>query len=100
MPRMTRKAPISSDRKRGRNPSRGKSVKFGYAPNDIASQIRGLYRRVALALDVDPSYVSRVARSERRSKAVADALRRELAKIIRNIRKARGSGSRKAVRKK
>jgi hypothetical protein len=36
---------------------------------------RGLYVRVARKLDVDPSYVSRVARGDRRSSEIEDALR-------------------------
>ena len=48
------------------------------------SSLRGLYRRVADRLDVDPSYVSRVARSERHSKLVSDALRHELDKIMKH----------------
>jgi transcriptional regulator with XRE-family HTH domain len=42
---------------------------------------RGLYVRVARRLGVDPSYVSRVARGERYSKHVEDALHRELGEI-------------------
>jgi hypothetical protein len=42
---------------------------------------RGLYNRVATKLNVDPSYVSRVARGERRSAAVLAALEEEIAKI-------------------
>jgi len=42
---------------------------------------RGLYARVARQLGVDRSYVSRVARGERRSKQVQDALRKELKRI-------------------
>lgn len=42
---------------------------------------RGIYNRVALRLGVDPSYVSRVARGERNSDAVRQALAEELKKI-------------------
>jgi hypothetical protein len=45
------------------------------------AQYRGLYARVARELKVDRSYVSRVARGERRSKRVGDALQRELKRI-------------------
>src|SRR5271168_4088615 len=42
------------------------------------SIFRGLYQRVAGKLGVDPSYVSRVARGERRSAAVVAALQEEM----------------------
>jgi len=42
---------------------------------------RGLYNRVADKLGVDPSYVSRVARGERRSAAIVAALEEEMAVI-------------------
>jgi transcriptional regulator with XRE-family HTH domain len=42
---------------------------------------RGLYSRVARQLGVDRSYVSRVARGERRSRRVENALQRELRRI-------------------
>jgi hypothetical protein len=56
-------------------------------PRDLASRLRGLYRRVAQQLGVDPSYVSRVARGERRSKLVDAALRRELNRIVQRASK-------------
>ena len=40
-------------------------------------------------LEVDPSYVSRVARDERQSEIVADALRIELRKVIKAMDKRR-----------
>jgi hypothetical protein len=42
---------------------------------------RGLYVRIARKLCVDPSYVSRVARGERRSRTVESALQEELQTI-------------------
>ncbi len=42
---------------------------------------RGLYARVARRLGVDRSYVSRVARGERRSARVEAALKAELRRI-------------------
>jgi len=42
---------------------------------------RGLYVRIARKLGVDASYVSRVARGDRRSSEVEDALRQALAEI-------------------
>lgn len=52
---------------------------------DLASIVRGLYGRVARELDLDPSYVSRVARGERQSQAVEAALEREMKRIIRMV---------------
>ena len=52
---------------------------------DLASIVRGLYGRVARELDLDPSYVSRVARGERQSETVEAALEREMKRIIRMI---------------
>ncbi len=51
-------------------------------PTNLASLIRGLYGRVAKNLKVDPSYVSRVARGERRSDAIEASLERELKRIM------------------
>jgi transcriptional regulator with XRE-family HTH domain len=42
---------------------------------------RGLYVRIARKLGVDPSYVSRVARGDRRSSQIENALRQALADI-------------------
>jgi hypothetical protein len=39
---------------------------------------RGLYDRIAKELDLHPSYVSRVARGERKSKRIEAALQREM----------------------
>ncbi len=44
---------------------------------------RGLYSRVARKLGVDRSYVSRVARGERRSQQIEAALNSELKRIER-----------------
>jgi hypothetical protein len=54
-------------------------------PYNLASLIRGLYGRVARRLKVDPSYVSRVARGERRSGAIETALEKELQRIMLTI---------------
>jgi len=48
----------------------------------LPSLLRGLYARVARQLDVDPSYVSRVARGQRRSEAVTLALKEEMDRIL------------------
>src|ERR1700686_4065141 len=46
------------------------------------SLFRGLYARVAHKLEVDVSYVSRIARGERKSKAAEKALTREFNKVV------------------
>jgi hypothetical protein len=48
----------------------------------LASRMRGLYRRVADRLGVDPSYVSRVARGERKSPKIETCLNREISKLL------------------
>jgi hypothetical protein len=53
---------------------------------DLASLVRGLYGRVARQLDLDPSYVSRVARGERQSEAIEAALEREMSRIMKSVR--------------
>jgi transcriptional regulator with XRE-family HTH domain len=50
-------------------------------PIPPVSLFRGLYDRVAKRLGVDPSYVSRVARGERKSAAVENALAEEVRAI-------------------
>jgi hypothetical protein len=68
---------------------------------------RGMYVRVAQKLRVDPSYVSRVARGERYSKPVEDALRLEIDQINRKLggdnvghshKPTRNAGPRKRLR--
>jgi hypothetical protein len=44
----------------------------------LPSLCRGIYNRVAQKVGCDPSYVSRVARGERNSKVVSEALRAEI----------------------
>ena len=58
------------------------------APKDLSPELRGLYGRVARQLGVDPSYVSQVAREERQSTQVEDALRRELTEIMEQVARA------------
>jgi hypothetical protein len=48
----------------------------------IASQMRGLYHRVSVSLGVHPSYVSRVARGERKSPKIEEYLNREILKLL------------------
>ena len=44
----------------------------------LPSLCRGMYSRVAQKLGCDPSYVSRVARGERTSETISEALRAEI----------------------
>lgn len=88
MAKLTQKGRMPSGRNRKRS-DKSDGLTITDAPEDLASLLRGLYRRVANQLNIDPSYVSRVARSERHSDIVADALRCELKKIIKTIGKRR-----------
>jgi hypothetical protein len=67
----------------------------------LPSLCRGLYNRVAQKLGCDPSYVSRVARGERTSEAISEALRAEIQQTwaMASVGFANGSGSRKAIGK-
>jgi 2-phosphoglycerate kinase len=56
-------------------------------PKNLASIFRGLYVRVASRVGVDPSYVSRVARGERKSEEVEAILEQETRKIISQLYK-------------
>lgn len=49
------------------------------------SLFRGLYARVAYDLGVDASYISRVARGERRSKAAESAIDREFKNALARV---------------
>lgn len=49
---------------------------------DALSVFRGIYKRVAVQLDVDPSYVSRVARGQRHAPFVSEALRKEIQRVL------------------
>jgi len=100
MPQLASKGQMSSPRNRKSKSPKSDSFRLKDAPTDLASRIRGLYRRVADQLGVDASYVSRVARSERRSKVVECALLHELNKIAENLNKQRDNPTRKAAREK
>ena len=50
------------------------------------SLFRGLYARVARKLGVDVSYISRIARGERKSKVAEKAITREFNKVLASIR--------------
>ena len=47
----------------------------------VVAEYRGLYNRVARETGVDPSYVSRIARGERRNPQVEEALLKELKRL-------------------
>lgn len=51
----------------------------------LASLTRGLYKRVADKFGVDPSYVSRIARGERRSPKIESSLNREVSKLLTSV---------------
>lgn len=55
---------------------------------------RGLFSRVAREVGVDRSYVSRVARGERQSERVQNALNREIARIEKLASQGNGSSRR------
>jgi hypothetical protein len=57
----------------------------------LPSLCRGLYNRVAQKLGCDPSYVSRVARGERTSKTISEALRAEIEQTWAKVGFANGS---------
>lgn len=50
------------------------------------SLFRGLYARVARDLKVDVSYISRIARGQRKSKVAAKALNLEFNKVLASIK--------------
>jgi hypothetical protein len=49
---------------------------------EMLAVFRGIFKRVAVELDIDPSYVSRVARGERNAPFVSEALRREIQRAL------------------
>jgi len=57
---------------------------------NLASVTRGLYRRVADKFEVDPSYVSRIARGERRSPKIEAFLNHEVQRILASVSKPKG----------
>jgi hypothetical protein len=56
------------------------------------SVFRGIYKRVATELDVDPSYVSRVARGQRHATFVSEALRKEIQRVLGKAGLQNGNG--------
>jgi hypothetical protein len=59
------------------------------------SLFRGLYARVAHKLGVDVSYVSRIARGERKSKVAEKAIAREFKKVVSVMRNGPASSGKK-----
>jgi hypothetical protein len=71
------------------------------------SLFRGLYGRVARDLGIDVSYISRIARGERKSEVAEKALNREFRRVLALVRnssapsdKNRSRQTRKKVRQK
>jgi len=54
----------------------------------MITSLRGIYARIAHKLKCDPSYVSRVARGERRSQRIAAALAAEAMRAYKRLAKA------------
>jgi hypothetical protein len=67
---------------------------------DLADLLRGLYGRVARRLELNPSYVRRVARGERDSEIVEKAIERELRAIMNTWKRKGRKGSRSGLSKK
>src|ERR1700688_3292766 len=70
-----------------------KSVIAPYAT--AVSLFRGLYARVAHKLGVDVSYVSRIARGERKSQVAEKAIAREFNKVVSVMRNGPAQSSKK-----
>jgi hypothetical protein len=66
----------------------------------LPSLCRGIYNRVAQKLGCDPSYVSRVARGERRSEAISEALRAEIQLTWAKVSEAVAESTDKAPKRK
>jgi hypothetical protein len=66
-------------------PAEGGRANLSPGPLSPQALYRGLYVRIASKLDVDPSYVSRVARGERQSKAIERALQNEIDQINKKL---------------
>lgn len=66
----------------------------------LLSLSRGLYHRVAQKVGCDPSYVSRVARGERKSEVVSEALREEMQRTWAKANEGAGESADKGARRK
>jgi hypothetical protein len=73
---------------------------FSAPPLHFASLFRGFYGRVARKLDLDPSYVSRVARGERQSETIEAALEREMSRILALVGTNHNGANHNGARKK
>jgi hypothetical protein len=58
-----------------------KKITYIRAPKDLSAQLGDLFERVARKLGVDPDYIGQVARGDRQSSLVEDALTDELIRI-------------------
>lgn len=77
-----------------------KTLPDARTPRDLSPLVRGLYKRAANRLGVDPSYVSRVARGEIQSAQVEDILTDELKKIVAHVTKKHDRLGRKGAKVK
>lgn len=66
----------------------------------LPSLCRGIYNRVAQKLGCDPSYVSRVARGERKSEAISEALRAEIQLTWAKVSEGNAESTDKASKRK
>ena len=62
----------------------------------LPSLYRGIYNRVARKMGCDPSYVSRVARGQRSSRAIARALQVEIEHVMKLV--ARDTAAKPRIR--
>jgi hypothetical protein len=70
-------SPVSKSRR-----NKDGNGKNGHTLYSLPTLYRGIYNRVAEKVGCDPSYVSRVARGERTSQAVAKALETEIRRTM------------------
>ena len=63
------------------------------------SLFRGLYARVARDLGVDVSYVSRIARGERKSEVTEKALNREFNKVLASVKNVSARSGKTKIRR-
>ena len=78
---MTNGSPVSKNRRASASKS-GNGHNGHIGLYSLPTLYRGIYNRVAEKIGCDPSYVSRVARGERTSNAVARALEAEIRRTL------------------
>jgi hypothetical protein len=78
---MANNSPVSNNRRTSASKS-GNGRNGHSALYSLPTLYRGIYNRVAEKVGCDPSYVSRVARGERTSDAVARALEVEIRRTL------------------